>query len=213
MSNRIALLLVGTLLLGTSQASAQSDLRDSTRAILFTGGGFGGSFHLHTETSVPLAGTITNDSDSDLDPTPLVGLRGDVPILEYLAVGGQFGASFWRLDGGNQRNTLLDFDVVPRGRIPFTVGKLLLEPYVAVPIGFTLNVWNQDNKVTSNQNRTNAGWNVGVLGGFSILTRSHFGAMVELGWMHHSAYDSYDNVNLRGSLDQFTMHFGVMYAL
>ena len=121
---------------------------------------------------------------------------------------------------------MLDFDVTAKARYAVRIKNVVLEPYALLPFGFTLAVWNDSNLPTMIPGllepdpapsrplgRTLPGWNIGGFAGLTVLTRSGWGGMIELGVMHHAGYpkDSYgDRWSL--TLTQFTLQAGPTYA-
>ncbi len=126
---------------------------------------------------------IDGDSVDDLDPTVGFGLRLDVPVLEYLTVGGQVGFNFWKTDAADEREMWIDLpDLILRLRYPVRLGNGLLEPYLGFLIGGTIStIGDADNKDTS------YGWNTGILFGMQYFFTDALGLLFEVGWHHHAA--------------------------
>jgi hypothetical protein len=178
------------------KASAQdaNDLHLST----FFGLGFGGSWNLE-ETSF----------DGDLDTTVGFGLRLDVPVLDYLTVGGQVGFNFPKAEPRDYRETWIDLpDLIVRGRYPLQLGPGVLEPYVAFLIGGTISIFGENNIKD-----TAYGWNVGVRLGAQYFFSDRFGALFEIGWQRHAASHSFEvsglEFNAAYSANQAVMNLGV----
>lgn len=206
---RYALGLVIAALASTSASPARADDPVTTRFMVFTGGAFGGDYEISYDGSL-FSGTFSNS----LAATPLVGVRGEVEFLHYLGFGGQLVTSFWRDSDASRRNPMIDLSITPRVRVPIVIdGRYLLEPYLVIPVGFSLAIWNSSVNLTGGLDRANPGLNLGALAGVTFLTRRHVGAFLEFGWMHHVAYDS-DQDGARFSLttNQATLHAGVVYA-
>ncbi len=184
------------VLLGSgSDASAQDpmDLHFSTFFAL----GAGGEFDLE------------DDASFDLDATVGLGLRLDVPVLKYLAIGGQVGFNFWKLEDAEDRDTLIDLpDLVVRGRVPIELRRGLLEPYAAFLIGGTISVIGEDDNKDSAY-----GWNVGLLFGLNYFFTDVLGILFELGWHRHAATHDFDlgpvTVEGTGSINQAAINFGL----
>lgn len=197
--------------LPAQSAHAQDAAAVTSRFVFFSGGAFGG------QASVSYSGSwLSGSLSADLAPSPLMGARFESDFLRYLALGGQLSTSFWRGVRDADRNLMVDFSLTPRLRFPIVVGgRLLLEPYVVVPVGFSVAVWNANVAPDSSTglSRSNPGWNLGALAGVTVLSRSGLGAMLEFGIMHHAAYDRDKSDARYGlTLNQATLHVGVVYA-
>jgi hypothetical protein len=185
---------VATLFGFTSAASAQDP--DDLHLSGFLALGFGGEWNVD-------GGPIT--VDGDLDATVGFGLRLDVPLLEYLTVGGQIGFLFPKLDGVDSRESWIDLpDLIVRGRYPVRLGNGLLEPYVGFLIGGTISVLGEDDLKD-----TAYGWNVGLLFGAQYFFTDVIGALFELGWHRHAANHEGDLGDLDYSANQAAMNLGI----
>lgn len=198
-------------LLLAPRAEAQSGSTVTSRVVLFTGAGFGGQAEVTYDGSF-----VTFSTTSDLASTALVGARYEAVFLRYLAFGGQLRASFWRVADGSDRNPLVDLAATPRLRYPIVLGSsFMVEPYVVVPVGMSIAIWNASNTPPSSTglDRVNPALTVGALAGVTLLSRSGVGGLFEFGWMHHVGYDR-DQADARYTLklNQATMHFGLVYA-
>lgn len=190
------------------RASAQ-ETTVTSRVAVFTGAGFGGEADVAF-----VSGPVSIEGSADLDATPIGGVRYEVAFLRYLAFGGELVASFWRGDGDARRNPMLDLAMTPRFRYPIVLNpRFMIEPYLVVPFGFSLAIWNDSVATGPELDRANPGLVVGALAGATFLTRSHVGAMLEFGWMHHVAYDKTEGGG-RGTLllNQAVLRAGVVYA-
>ncbi len=191
-------LVIGAATFGTARKASAQDANDLHLSAFF-GLGFGGSWDVD-------AGGL--GTDGDLDATVGFGLRFEVPLLDYLTVGGQLGFNFPKIDGADSREAWLDIpDLIVRGRYPVQLGPGVLEPYVGFLIGGTISILGEDdNKDTA------YGWNVGVLFGAQYLFTERFGALFEIGWNRHAA--SHDqstplgDVEIDYSANQALMNFG-----
>jgi hypothetical protein len=204
----VAPLLVLGFTLGSAESAHAQRPAVTTRVLVFTGAGFGGEVDIQYDgaVSVPV-GTAS------LAATPLAGVRVETVFLRYLAFGGQLEASFWRGKDDSRRNPMLDLSITPRVRYPILLGtRFLVEPYVVIPIGFSLAMWNSSVDLVGELDRVNPGLVIGALGGVTLLTRSHVGAMLEFGWMHHVAYDEVDGGRFTLTMNQATLRAGVVYA-
>lgn len=203
----LALVLFGS---NVDAAHAQPDAAVTRRITVFTGGAFGG------DASVTYGGVLGWSVNTNLDPTPIAGVRYEWAFLHYLAFGGQMRTLFWQPDNASRRNPLIDFSITPRVRFPIVFeSRYMIEPYIMIPVGLSIGIWNKsvDLGMGSGLDRANPGLNLGAMAGVTFLTRSHVGAVVEFGWMHHVIYDSdVDNVRWLLKLNQATLHAGVTYA-
>lgn len=204
-----AFVLSGLALAAAPSSDARAQDPVTTRVMVFAGGGFGGNAEVTYDGAI-LPGTYADD----LAATPLAGARVETVFLHYLAFGGQLSTSFWRISDASRRNPMIDLSITPRVRVPFVIdGRFLIEPYVVVPIGFSLAIWNSHYDLGGGVDRVNPGLNVGALAGVTLLTRKQVGAFVEFGWMHHVAYDSdREGARLSLTLNQATLQVGVVYA-
>jgi hypothetical protein len=190
-------LFMGALGAAPSLASAQD--ADALRLSTFFGLGVGGTGQVET-------GAFT--VESDLDATVGFGLRLEVPVLEYLTLGGQLGFNFMKIDGVDDRDPLLDLpDLIVRGRYPIQLNSGLLEPYVGFLVGGTLHILGEgDNKDTA------YGWNVGVLFGAQYFFTDMVGALVEVGWHRHAAnHNVAGDADAKFSMNQAALNFGVSF--
>jgi len=163
-----------------------------------------------------------NDSGTEVDLEPSVGfeLRAEVPVLDFLVVGGSFGflsveaePSPWT--GAWEREETFSFSGYVRGRWVFEAirSTLFVEPYVLVPLGFTMAVLpdgGRDDEIWP-------GWNTGVLFGAQLLHRSGFGGYVEMGWRHAEVYREqatiFGTADLSLVLNEMALSFGFVYVL
>jgi len=192
-----------------SSVSAQSTAVTS-RLVVFTGGNFAGNVNVNYA-----GGLGTGGVEGDLGTAPIGGVRYEKAFLGYLAFGGEVVSTFWRGEGGNRRNALLDFAMTPRFRYRFVLSeRFMVEPYIVVPFGFSLAIWNSSVDLGGiGLDRVNPGLVVGALAGTTFLTRSHVGAMVEFGWIHHVAYDNdSDGGRWTMLMNQIALRAGVVYA-
>ena len=199
---------IALVLLASAPAEAQrrggGRTVDGPRIVLFTGVDFAGKLG---QTTIAPDGTKTTNT-AGLAGSPLVGFRFSGTISRIFLLGTQFRSTWWRVDDPNvARNAVLDFSLVPELRIPVrNRGRVAVEPHLALPVGFTLNVW-------KNGNDSDPGFHVGVMPGLSIISRRGFGALVELGFMHHSFYaQSAGGTDFRRRLDQGSFQAGLLYA-
>lgn len=205
-------LFVVVLIPPAARSSAQDDSSAVTSRIsVFTGTGFGGTGEVSYDGSY-----LTFSGEFDLGSAPIAGVRYEKAFLRYLAFGGQFRTSFWRTTGNNNRNPMIDLAMTPRLRYPIVLRSwLMVEPYLVVPVGFSIAIWNAANTppASTGLDRANPGLSVGALAGVTLLSRSGVGAMLEFGWMHHVAYDRGEaDARWTLKLNQATLQAGVVYA-
>jgi hypothetical protein len=121
-------------------------------------------------------------SDELVRSQGLTMLRIDGPIGRFFSLGGALRGA---LVNGTRTNatgedamSVFDLGVVPRARYTFDFGVVGLEPSLAIPVGFSVAVFDKDFS-----GQPGFGWHLGVLGGVQVLLGGHFGIVVELGWM------------------------------
>lgn len=158
------------------------------------------------------------ESNGDLDPSIGFDVRAELPIADFLAVGGWF--QFLTVESeasGAEREETMSIDGFVRGRwvIEAVPRELFLEPYVLVPLGLSLaflpdgdgsgdDVW--------------AGFNTGVFAGLQVLHGSGFGGYVEVGWRHAQVFweesvPIFGDVESSLVLNEFALNLGVVFAL
>ena len=127
-------------------------------------------------------GSTSSVSDELVRSQGLTLLRVDGPIGRFFSLGGALGGD---LVNGSRTNatgedpmSVFDLGIVPRGRYTFDFGVVGLEPSLAIPVGFSVGVFDKDFS-----GQPGFGWHIGVLGGVQVLFGGHFGILIELGWM------------------------------
>lgn len=141
--------------------------------------------------------------NADLEPTITLGIRAELPVWRYLAIGGQFQFnSFNVTDGDDQRDAGLDFDVWVKGRYPLDVGELKVIPYLGLPFGASVLILEDSDNLR--------GFNLGALAGVELVFE-HFAPYFEIGWRVHRVGRSESGVDLRLLSNQVRMNFGVAY--
>jgi hypothetical protein len=188
---------------GAARASAQD--ANALHLSGFFGLGVGGAWNPGSTSD--MADEILGDFN-DLDATVGFGVRLDVPVLEYLAVGGQIAFNFPKRHGLDDRQKWFDLpDLIVRGRYPVQLGRGVLEPYVGFLVGGTISITGENDA-----RDTAYGWNVGVLLGAQYLFTERFGALFEIGWQRHAATHtvSFAGVDFDASYsaNQAVMNFG-----
>jgi hypothetical protein len=206
----LSLLLVPTALASTARAqdgfadpASDRSLRVGAYLVL----GFGGDADLHSD-----PGGKTSDQ---LDVSVGFGARADLPVHDFIAIGGLFEAVSFETDAPSaEREWAFDFDGYVRLRYAIELASdLVLEPYLLLPLGFTAAALDDPD---GSGDEAWPGWNTGALAGLAILTASHFGGFVELGWRHHEVYTEVSsilgNVDLSLVTNQFAMHLGGLFV-
>jgi hypothetical protein len=122
---------------------------------------------------------------------PSYGMAGQYvwPLLRYFALGAQLGLFAWRTEmhgfGNARRNLAFDLAVVPEGRLPVLQW---FELYLALPLGATLDVFNQGDRDSSQgtsvalEGTTAVGFTGSVLVGARFALSGRLGVLVELGY-------------------------------
>ena len=181
-----------------------------------------GALRLGAYLALGLGGEIDLDSDaagasadSDADPTIGFGLRAEVPVHEYVAVGGLFELLTFESDVWDERESVFDIDVWVKGRYRFELAPgVILEPYVGIPFGLTLAVLPDPNEADADA--VWPGFNIGVLAGAAVLFQERFGGFLELGWRHHQVFEEANtfigDFDLAIKTNQFALNIGFMVA-
>ncbi|MEZ4339150.1 MAG: hypothetical protein R3B82_21225 [Sandaracinaceae bacterium] len=204
-----SLLLVG---LAASPAEAQEMSDRSPRIAANLALGLAGELDLYSESN---AGSL--HSDADLDPSVGFDLRGELPLLDFLVLGGWFEFLSFETDtSGSEREESFSFDVFLRVRYVFEAiaNTLFIEPYVLFPFGFSMAVLPDDD---GSGDDIWPGFNTGVFAGAQILHESGFGGYLELGWRHAEVF--HDRTILGADVHQslvaneMALNFGFVYAL
>lgn len=207
--------LVGVLILVGLAGPAQAQSLDGRLEV-----GLKGAFGFEGDTDLQFRSPVNTDYDFDLDPTVGFAVYATWEVLRYLDVGGMFACGFWRTEtmdkAGVDRNTILDIDLLVKGKIPFLDGALHL--YLAFPIGLSINVPAADIDKIYNQVDTGVGVNLSLLAGASWVFWKGFGAFLELGYMFHYANQDISalgiiEVDVDGYSHEMAFNFGLFYRL
>ncbi|MFW5926142.1 MAG: hypothetical protein ACOCV4_08235 [Myxococcota bacterium] len=196
---------------GVAAPAAAQTQKDGAADRLRLGGfvsmGFGGEATLEEDDG--------NESEDDLDATGGFGFLVDFVPYEYVGVGGLLRFAFWEADGGTDRNTVMDFSLMPRGRYPFERG----EVYLAVPVGMTIQLIPDQTVLGADVDiDAGVGWNVGLLAGGQFLVTDNIGVFGHMGGMFRGAKHGV-SAPLVGSSDvkvktrQFVLELGVSFLL
>lgn len=163
--------------------------------------------------------TYVNDTKGNADLNPSVGfdVRSEIPVLDFLVVGGLFQFMSYEPDARNAvREETFSFDAFVRARWAFEVVRstLTLEPYVMFPLGLTLAALPDDD---GSGDDIWPGFNTGILAGAQLIHRSGFGGYFELGWRHAEVY-SRQQYPFVGAVDislvanEMSINVGVLYV-
>lgn len=203
---------VALVSLGAARVEAQHH-QDYARLEAYGAFGFGGDGSLRVD--APIVGSVR--TTGGLEPTLGFGVRHTSPLGDYFAISGLFEAVTmqWDTDGAD-RKWVLDFSVMPQFRVLLEVGPVFLEPYVGVPIGFTLGIAeNLDDSHSPHGDEPWPGFNAGAMGGIRLITDTRFGAFVEAGWRHHQVWSHYGllNTDYEANIthNQFALNAGVVW--
>lgn len=190
----------------TSIASAQErSLRTSNRVGLVFGGEFGGESDVHADGDLG-EGTVS----LDLDPSIAAGLRLVHPMQTYVTLAAELRFIRWRNEDAEDRNTLFDFSVMPAARYVFDLGSVELEPYLGLPLGLTVNLFNED---LPDVGKGSVGFHIGLFAGITLQLPFGLGIFLETGWLHHQAFDKGESdTRYRLVLNQAVFHAGLSYA-
>jgi hypothetical protein len=187
--------------LAPSTTQAQDDLGELRLAGYFALG-LGGELE-------GTAGSLA--STSGLDATVGFGLRGEVPLHAYFALGGSFELLFFEASAGwAEREAVFDFAIFPKLRYRIALDRgLAVEPYLGVPFGLTLAVLASPS--SSRDDEVWPGFHTGVMAG-AMLFFDRFGLLFELGWRHHQVFNEanspFGSVDLKFVTNQFAMNIG-----
>jgi hypothetical protein len=145
--------------------------------------------------------------ENDLDPTVGLGVRFEVPIWDYISVGGIFAWAAFQQDApGLDRDHLFDLDPMIKGRYVLDAGGMPLELHATFPVGFTVGSLDAENTDAA------VGWNLGLLFGATLFVTDSIGVMAELGFMHHSVTSEQRGAEFDASATQGRLHLGASFA-
>ena len=198
----LAILLVWLAPLTAEAQRTERDIGD-VRLAAYLALGFGGDADI---------GAGDSSSSASLDPTVGFGARLEVPVHDYVAIGGIFELLTFEADGafGGEREAVFDIDVWVKGRYRFELADAIaIEPYLGLPFGLTLAVLDDPD---GSGDEAWPGFNIGVLAGAMLIVDSRFGGLLELGWRHHQVFNEartfLGDVDLSVETNQFAMHLG-----
>lgn len=212
MTNRglAGLLLLSGLAAAPAEAQDTSDRSPRIAANLALG--LAGELDLFNESN-----PLDTHTDADLDPSVGFDLRGELPLLDFLVLGGWFEFLSFETDtAGSEREESFSFDAFLRVRYVFEAiaNTLFIEPYVLLPFGFSMAVLPDDD---GSGDDIWPGFNTGVFAGAQILHESGFGGYLELGWRHAEVFLDHTvlGVDVHSSLvaNEMALNIGAVYAL
>lgn len=174
-------------------AQAPSGPADAIRA------NFYGTLRFAGETS---SDSILGRLDIDMDPGFGGGARLEIPLMDYIVVGGSFQIASLRADGADDRQSVLDFSGWIKGRYVLPNVGRGLELYLGLGIGLSIA---PDVDITDD---TEVGWNLQFLPGAQYFVTGSLGLLFEFGFTrHHFDADGADLTVLQG-----TMNVGISAA-
>jgi hypothetical protein len=221
---------LATLALTTvAHADRDDALRGDYLAIKVTLG-IGGSSDLQSD-SVSLLGATFDVRDAsgwndDLELSYGLAAQYMWDLHRYFALGGLFGVLSWRSevddDFDADRNIGFDLAVVPQGRLPLSDA---VELYVSVPIGVTLDLFNQADRQALNGNfklegDSAIGFALSVLLGARFAITRSFGLLAEFGYTYRTfgheitviaAGSTLAKINGDISVGQFALNVGAWF--
>lgn len=218
MRKALLLAMTGLILIPTFSAQAQdrNDADMSTRLgakLMFGTGGeaeyddfrFGGF-------------GIPGNFDDDMETSTGLGLSIEVPFHQYFTAGGLLAFHSWNsetVEDVYDSFTLVDLSAFIKARYPTHLGKLGFEPYVMLPLGFSVNVPDDDLQDDAEM-EVGTGWNLGLLFGAILFVSDDVGLNVELGFTGHNIHHEFD-APAEGDGDieigQAAFNMGVVIAL
>lgn len=209
------LLVAASLLMFTSTARADG-LDSADQVVVLVGLGGGGQRQVTTSTTF-LGTEVTVDVEDDLEPAFTLGARYESPLARYFGLGLHLEWMRYGSENDDTADNFLDLGLDPYVGMSFG-NSLRIEPRVMMPIGYSMHILNEDDRVDEADGGFGAianGFHVGVLGGVALRHRSGIGGLLELGYMHHQVFDSNENgnVDVRLRTNQFVLRAGLSIAL
>lgn len=211
----LALVIVLVPALLPTAAGAQEAEDRSPRLAANLALGFGGE--LDTFIDFDNSAITDQHGDADLDPSVGVDLRAELPVLDFLAIGGMFEFLGTLVDATDaEREESFSFDAYARARWVIEVAEdsFYIEPYVLLPLGFSMAVLPDDD---GSGDDIWPGFNTAVLAGAQFLHASGFGGYLELGWRHAEVFMGRSvailgDANVSLVMNEFALNVGVVYA-
>ncbi len=209
----VLVLALSTLLALAPSSAARADGGGGSTLEAYGAFGFGGDGSYRVDD--PFVGTVR--TTFDLEPSAGFGLRYVAGLSPYFGIGALFEALTMEPDERDaKRRWVIDFSLRPEVRYAFRVGEFTLEPYLAVPIGFTAAMLDDyDDARSPHGDEAWPGLNLGVMAGARFITEVGLGGFLELGWRHHQAWSHYARFNkdyeTNATANQFALHVGGLY--
>lgn len=173
--------------------------------------GFAGEYDTYAT-----GGGVSLHGEGDANPSVGFDVRGEVPVADFLVVGGWFELLTLQSDASMaQREATFGIDGYVRARWVFELGdgSFFLEPYLLLPLGFTGAVVDDDD---GSGDDVWPGWNTGAFAGAQFLSAMGLGGYLEIGWRHGEVYHSGSvfGVDTDASivLNELALNLGVVYA-
>ncbi len=155
------------------------------------------------------------ETSASLDPTLGGALRVELPVHEYVVIGGFFEVLAFEADVvGAEREPVFNFDAMLKGRYLFApTPDLGIEGYAAVVVGPTLGLFDDPD---GSGDEIWPGWNIGLLGGAAVLFEA-FGLFLEIGWRFHQTFTEFRlvgvDVDVQRHTHQLALQAGAFFRL
>ncbi len=217
---RYALLLAvtGLVLIPTFSAQAQdrndADMRTRVGAKLMLG--LGGEAE-YDDISFGGFG-IPGNFDDDMETTTGLGITLDVPFHQYITAGAFLSFQSWNsetVEDVYDAFTLVDLGGFIKARFPTRLGKMGFEPYIMLPLGFSLNFPDDDLQDDTDM-EVGTGWKLGLLFGAILFVSEDIGLNVELGYAGHALHHEFDVTGEPDgdiNIGQASFNLGIVLAL
>jgi len=168
--------------------------------------GFGGGARFKIE-----AGDVEDETTGDLAVTPGLQAGADYVLMDYFSIGGELRLAWVKGEDADDRSTVFDLDVKPKGRYAFS--NIPLEVYGTLPLGMSVIGGNDDAGTDSD-----VGFNLGFGPGATYFFTDNIGINTEMLGIFRWFSDTADlpvggEADLKTRLGQFTWFFNAVYAL
>jgi hypothetical protein len=218
MRRAFLLAMTGLVLIPTFSAQAQDrhDADMSTRIGAKLMLGLGGEAD-YDDFRINGIGFAPNIED-DMETTAGLGFTLDVPFHQYFTAGGFLAFHSWNsetVEDAYDDFTLVDLGGFIKARYPTRLGKMGFEPYVMLPLGFSLN-FPDDDLQDDTEMEVGTGWNIGLLFGAILFVSDDIGLNVELGYTSHALHHEFDTAGEPDGdieIGQASFNLGVVIAL
>ena len=217
-NGRFTYIVVALAVIGGGLIQPTGDAEAQSRADSVMAPRFGANI------SLGLGGELELDTDyyqQDDDAVATVGVEAfaDFPLHHNFTLGGftrfQSFNGEYASDNNIDRSTALAFGVVPRARLPISVGSGTIEVHGSLPIGMTVAFLSDDaaRNLGGNDASAGIGFTIGVLAGADYYVDGHHGVRLQLGYVYHSYNSEVSNTDGTLSGGQFALNLGYTYAL